>query len=217
MPKRIGITGNMGAGKSTLSDYLRAQSQIVIDADAWAHTLLDTNYSLKEDVVGSFGEQVIEDGDGKNWGYYKNGKLHGPVEISRKKLGEIVFSDKKKLNQLNTIFFEYLEEKFSVFEKYFLPFLPDKTVFIDAALIIEWLHTPFFEFKFDEIIVVAADDKIRLKRLVERTGLSEEKILQRMSFQMPQEEKIKGNTFIWNNGTKEELYQSYNLLFKTFV
>ncbi len=122
--------------------------------------------------------------------------------IDRKALGAKVFADPKARKELE----EYIhpkvkEEILEIFKE------PYKIVFISIPLLFE---TGFDEM-FDKIIFVAADDSLRLERLMKRNNLSEEEALLRMNAQMPQEEKIlKSDFVIYNNTSISDLETQIN-------
>lgn len=88
----IGITGASGAGKSIASKVFEKNGFFIIDLDKIAHGIYDTNKLCVEEVAREFGNGILDE----------NGK------VMRKKLGEIVFADKEKLNILNKITHKYI-------------------------------------------------------------------------------------------------------------
>ena len=116
-------------------------------------------------------------------------------EISRKKLGKIVFENKDLKQKLENIIYPKLKDKIL---EIFNENKSEKVVFISIPLLFEvgWQDL------FDKILFVQTDDNIRLKRLMERNSYSEKDAKARISAQIPQEEKIKKSDFIiCNNGT----------------
>ena len=92
MAEVIGLTGQTGAGKSTVRKLLKAKGAAVIDADSVAHEVADNSLSCLTDIVEHFSCMVLDE----------KGKLN------RRALGRIVFSDRKKLALLNKIMFPYI-------------------------------------------------------------------------------------------------------------
>ena len=93
MANIIGLTGQTGAGKSTVRDILKEKGAAVIDADSVAHDITDNNLDCIYDIVSRFSCLVLNE----------NGK------INRKVLGRRVFSDPKELAMLNKIIFPYIK------------------------------------------------------------------------------------------------------------
>ncbi|MDE6797294.1 MAG: dephospho-CoA kinase, partial [Ruminococcus sp.] len=87
----VGLTGQTGAGKSTISAIFREKGFRIIDADIIARQVVERGKPCLSEIVRTFGEEIIDD----------NGNLY------RKKLAEIVFSDKKSLEKLDNITYPY--------------------------------------------------------------------------------------------------------------
>jgi dephospho-CoA kinase len=151
----------------------------VFYSDEAARGLMDHNPFIMMYVKKYFGDDI-----------YPNGKL------DRKKLAEIVFNDKEKLDRLNKIVHPWVGEAFSGFcfeygnwsYKY-----PDVHYVIEEAAIAIELG---IQDNFDHIIVVTADEDVRVKRTMSRDNCSEEKVRERMNNQLSDEEKIKHADFV---------------------
>lgn len=153
--KVVGITGASGAGKSHISRKLRELGYVVIDADKTAHKSINKD-ACKKELCASFGGDIVKDG-----------------AVDRKRLAEIVFSNPQKLAKLNEITHKYiLSDIAEQIEK-----AEEKTVFVDGAVLIE------SGMKCDFMIGVIADEKIRIKRIVDRDGITEEMAVNRISAQ----------------------------------
>lgn len=180
--KKIGLTGNIGCGKSSISNILKKNNYKIIDADLISRKIYD-NKKLLEIVIDIFGMDVIN----------KNGVL------DRKKMGRIVFEDKEKLKILNNITVDYIQrEIMEQFEKY----KEEDIVILDAALL--------FESGYKNImyknIVVTCDETIQVQRIMNRDNCTEEFALKKINSQMKQDEKVKlANYVIDNSDTIEEL------------
>lgn len=159
------ISGGIGSGKSSVCKILSTLGYEVLDADKIAHQVLEKQ---SKEVIEAFGEGIIKEGEG----------------INRKALGEIVFKDKDKLEQLQGILNPHIyQELFSQCQK-----LEGerKPYFVEIALLFEQREVLDFKHK---ILVTAPKDTI-LQRVQERDKLSESQILQRIASQLPNEEKI---------------------------
>lgn len=189
----IGITGGIGSGKSTVSNLLKGFGAKIIDADLIARDIVRKGERALMEIEAFFGAEVIT-ADG---------------ELDRKSLGKIVFGNQGKLKVLNEITHKYIIEKI----KNQLDFAGEEgveVVAIDAAI-------PFkegFIDMADEIWVVAADEKVRIERIMARNGLTYEEALSRVNSQMMQEEYIKlADRVIFNNSGIEELINKVKELF----
>ncbi len=194
-PKTIGLTGNIGTGKSTVLRYLAERGAAVIDADALAHQAIAPGGPAYQAVLDLFGTQILAP-DGS---------------IDRKALGAIVFADPAKLAQLEAIVHP------AVFE------LAQRILHETAAPVIvieaiKLLESGRLLKLCDEVWVVTADEDSQLRRLMQGRGMSEAEARQRMAAQSPQEEKVKRATrVIDNSGSLEQLYEQLDRLWREVV
>jgi dephospho-CoA kinase len=175
----IGLTGPMGAGKSEVAKLLKRRGFLVIEADELAHKLYAPQSPVWCEVVKAFGSRILNRGG----------------VINRAKLGKIVFTDKKKLEKLNSIVHPKLKEeiKKSIVES------GNPKVAINAAL------PQLFEDLADKVWVVVASREKRLRRLI-RGGLTKSEAVRRMRAQMSQAEYLKrADVVIKNEGTLKQL------------
>lgn len=191
---KIGITGNIASGKSTVEKLIMAKGYPVIDADIIAHELLESEF-VKKSIVTRFGEELLEDG-----------------KISRKKLGQVVFADEIARKDLEKIIHPLVKEKIEDFfnqqEKN-----NEKLAFVSAPLLFE----AKLENLFDKIILIYANDEIRLKRLIERNGLTKEQAQNRLNIQISQDKKISlADYVIYNNDSIDYLEKSTIEIIKLF-
>jgi dephospho-CoA kinase len=165
----IGVTGTFGSGKSLVVKYL---GKDVINVDKIGHQILEKK---KKDIVKIFGKDIIRN-----------------KKVDRKKLGNIVFSDKIKLNKLNKIVHPEMVK--SVKEK------AKGNYVIDAALLVQLNLDKLC----DKIILVKSNKKIQTERLLNK-GYSKTHINNVISEQNKQFKKLKPDLIIRNVKTKEEL------------
>ena len=184
----IGITGSIACGKSTVSNYLRDKGYTIIDADKLGHIAL-TSDEVREKLEKSFGLRIIENN-----------------EISREKLGKLVFGNEENLKILNSIVHPYIRRQIlQLQEKH----SDERLVFLDIALLFE----AGFEDLVEKIIVVHINEKEQLTRLMNRNSLSSEAAMNRIKSQMSSEDKSKlGDYVINNSNTKEETYRQIDLI-----
>lgn len=185
MAEVIGLTGQTGAGKSTVRKLLKAKGAAVIDADSVAHEVADNSLSCLTDIVEHFSCMVLDE----------KGKLN------RRALGRIVFSDRKKLALLNKIMFPYIvsaiKGQVTAYEQ-----VGAQIIVIDGATLIESGCA-----KMCSVLVsVTADEETRLTRIIHRDGISKRDAVRRVSAQNPEEFYIKASDYvIKNNGTPGDL------------
>ncbi len=169
--KVIGLTGGIASGKSTVSNILRQLGAYIIDAD-----LISREVILK----GSDGWNEIVD-------YFGKGVLLPSGEVCRKKLGNIVFADKEKLQKLNSITHPRIIKRINeIIEKEKVKG-KQKVIVLDAAILIEM----GMQGMVDEIWLVAVDEKTQIERLMDRDKLSYQNAINRIKVQMPLSKKIK--------------------------
>ena len=185
MAEIIGLTGQTGAGKSTVRKLLKAKGAAVIDADSVAHDVADNELSCLTDIAEHFSCMVLDD----------KGKLN------RKALGRIVFSDKKKLALLNKIMFPYIvsaiKGQVTAYEK-----AGAQIIVIDGATLIESGCAKMCS----TLISVTAEEETRLTRIIHRDGISKRDALRRVSAQNPEEFYINASDYvIKNDGTPGDL------------
>jgi dephospho-CoA kinase len=165
---RVGLTGGIASGKSSVAALLRDRDYQVLELDPLGHELLEPGQAAYDEVVREFGKGILGPGD----------------KVDRAKLGEIVFSDAAKRKRLNQILhpriLEVVLQWFSALDRQGGPEL----AVAEAALLIE----AGFQKELDKVIVCWARPDQQLSRLMER-GLSREQASLRIAAQMPADEK----------------------------
>lgn len=176
--KIIGLTGGIASGKSTVSNYLITKGISVIDADKISRQIYEVGSKAYVSVVQEFGRDVLNE----------------DKTINRKKLANIVFTNKEKLKVLNEITHPIIlnEIKRQINE---LRTLGYYLCVIDAALLIESGWYKLADLKW----LIYVDKETQIKRLIERDKISKEEAMKRIQAQMPFEEKVKYVDFIINN------------------
>ena len=172
MKNAIALTGSIATGKSTVANLFKMFKFLVIDADRIAHKILDENYKW---VENNYGKDFIKDN-----------------KVLRKKLGKIVFNNKKKLKKLEDFLHPKIKQKIlkeaELYEKQNKPYLIDLPLFFERK-----------NYKIDKVIVVYTPKNIQLKRLMKRDNISKEEALKKISLQIDIEEKKDLATYVIDN------------------
>mgnify|MGYP005696740885 FL=1 len=183
---KIGLTGGIGSGKSSVSSILKSWGSYVFDADKIAKSILNENESAQNEVITEFGTDVLG-ADGK---------------IEKSKLSRVVFYDEDHQTKLNAIIHPYV---FSEIDKEFDRVLDIKKhdIFVvDAALIYE----SGADTHMDYVVVVTSHLGLRVERALSKGDLTREEFLKRAELQWPDEDKIHLADFvIQNNGSEKDL------------
>ena len=185
----IGLTGGIGTGKSTVSRKLRERGYPVIDLDVISREVIEYPEVIDE-LVRNFGIEILE----------SQNNISGKKSISRNKLRQTVFKEEKKVSVLNSIMHPpIVKEMRRQIEKLRKNY---KTVFVEVQLLFE----AKLEKEFDIIVLVYADKKTQLERVLKRDGRKEEEVQQIINAQMDMTEKRRlSNYIIENNGDSEML------------
>ncbi|RBP46730.1 dephospho-CoA kinase [Garciella nitratireducens] len=179
--KIIGLTGGIASGKSTASSILKSFGATIIDADILAKKAVEPGKPALKKIVKIFGESILN----------KDGTLN------RKLLAKMIFNDEKKRELLNNIVhpdvYKMTQQLFQEERK------KGRTrIIYDCPLLIEEHLTNIV----DEVWLIYVDEKIQLKRLMQRNHLTREQAMNRIKSQLPLKEKIKyADILIDNNGS----------------
>ena len=176
----VGLTGGIGSGKSTVINYFKELGITCYQADDEAKKLMNSDKGLIKKIKNSFGDSI-----------YINSKL------DRKKLSAIVFTDKQKLELLNSIVHPYVTRHFENFCKG----LGDIYIIKEVAIIFE-IGT---QNKFDKIILVRAPKEDRVKRIIKRDKCNRQDAINRINNQIADDDKIDQCDFIIDNINLEEI------------
>ncbi len=180
----IGITGGIGAGKSTVAKILRSMGYLVYDSDAQARTLQDEDVNLKLKIQGLFGSDI----------YNESG-------LNRPALAKIVFNNPELLTQLSNIVHPVVQSDFEAWVKLNSQ---AKVLFIESAILFE----SHFDKLTDKTILVTASEDIRIARVLKRDGISPEQVRERISRQTSEEEKKEWvDAVIYTDDEKKPLYE----------
>lgn len=177
---KVGLTGNIGCGKSTVARFLKDLSCVVFDADQIIRSFYEEKGEVYQRIVSIFGREVL-DQEGN---------------IDRKKLADLVFSDEEKLRILEEIthnaLYRKLDEEFSKLPK-------GSIVVVEASLLVEKGTYKNYDF----LVVVYAPYEVCKRRAILK-GMEEEDFERRWKRQMPIEEKLRYAHFIVDNSNSLE-------------
>lgn len=195
--KVIGITGGIGAGKSTVSGYIASLGYPVFDADEVSRGLTADGSPVVDELAETFGEEIL----------VRKGVLN------REKLAEIVFSDPEKNRKLRKIVTMKVREagikwisEYRKKEKYDI-------IVLDIPLLFETGS----EDLCDAVWFITADDDVRRRRVMERDGVTAEQVKSRMKSQMPEKEKAqRSDEIVDNSRGVEELHRTVDALLKKY-
>jgi len=192
----VGLTGNVGTGKSTVANSFKDLGAYVIDWDELARKATRPQSRAWKEIAEYFGKGILND----------------DLTINRQKLADIAFSDQEKLAKLNQIIHpKVFEEDERVTNEIKNDDL-DALIIKDIPLLFELTHP----ISVDKIIVVSASEQTQLRRL-EQKEMSQKDARNRMKSQLPLGEKLKSADFVINNDgpleeTRKQVQEIYSLL-----
>jgi len=193
---KIGVTGNIGSGKTTLTNFFDNKKAYIFNADKEAKNHLSKHSVLQKKIINIFGNQIVTSNN-----------------LDFKKLAQIAFENKNNQKILNGIVWPEVSVlidkalKEAQIKKY-------DFFIVDAALLFEANFNHFFDF----IILVTAERKIRLNRALKRNNLDLSQIKKRMSLQLSDQKKIKLSDFvICNNKDKKNLEVEFNKVLNEII
>ena len=180
MVLKVGLTGGMGSGKSTVAQIFEVLGIPVYCADVEAKRLMNEDTRLRSSITRIFGEQA-----------YTNKNLN------TKYISSIVFSDPLKLEQLNAIVHPATKDDGENWmNRQTTPFAIHEAALIFEANVAD---------RLDYVIGVSSPNELRIKRSMERDNVSQEDVLQRMNKQLDEEIKMSKCDFILINDEKQLL------------
>ncbi|MDD5038552.1 MAG: dephospho-CoA kinase [Dehalococcoidales bacterium] len=181
MTKVIGITGGIGSGKSTITQFLKELGAVVIDADKVGHETFKPGTVVWREVVATFGKE-IQTASG---------------EIDRQKLGKIVFGNPEalaRLQRLNQIMhprmYDMMKDQIEEYRRQGV-----KVIVLEAAILIEANWTSLV----DEVWVAVAPESKVIERLEKQRGLEKQQTLARIRAQLASDERVKHADVIIRN------------------
>lgn len=185
----VGITGGIGSGKTSVCQFFETLGVPVYYADDRAKFLMNHNDELKNGIIEAFGTEA----------YNENGELNRPY------LAKTVFNNNDQLQKLNSLVHPAVWADTAAW----MQSNADKDyVLYEAAILFESGSYKML----DKVITVFAPEAVRLKRVMARDNVSAEEVKQRMTKQLPEEEKIaKSDYVIYNDGSQMLISQILKL------
>ena len=186
--QKIGLTGGIGSGKTTVARLFEMLGTPVLYADLEAHKIRSRPKIFKQ-IVKQFGSKILIGN-----------------QIDKRKFADVIFNDDKALQWLNSLIHPLVEKAFD--EWCVSISLNEHTqntpfVIMESALIFE----AKFERLFDKIIVVDAPEELRISRVMERENISRGEVLQRISKQISADEKRQKADIIIENDEHNSLIE----------
>ena len=192
---RIALTGGIACGKSLVGSVLSGMGIAVCEADAVAHACMEPGQPAYQDIVNTFGHDIIDPAG----------------RINRVALGKLVFEEATQREKLNAIVHPCVRERCEAWLRTRPAECPA------AVVIIPLLFEAGLESGWDWIVAVMSHEAAQLERLTGR-GLSLEAARQRLAAQLPNEEKARrADAVIENNGTKHELIKETHAVFERIL
>ena len=189
---RIGLSGGIGAGKSTVSSTFSDLGGVVVDGDVISREVVKPGTEGLGKLVEAFGEEILSD----------DGSLDRPA------LASIAFSDEEKRQTLNGIVHPLVGKRRS---ELIAEADDDAVIVEDIPLLVESGMAPMFPL----VIIVNADEDLRVKRLVEHRGFTEEDARARIAAQATEEQRrAVADVWLDNTGTEEDLIEQARTLWR---
>jgi dephospho-CoA kinase len=187
--KKIGITGGIGSGKTTVARVFEQLGIPVYHADYWAKEIMNTDPLVKERLKELFGKDIYDSAG----------------NADRKRISELVFADKNKLNELNSV----IHPAVWLHGENWLKQHEDKPYILKEAAI---LFESGGNKGVDKVIMVSAPSETRIERVMKRDNVTRAEVEARMANQWPDEKKIALSDFvIVNDGNQLVIPQVLNV------
>jgi dephospho-CoA kinase len=184
-PLVVGLIGGMGSGKTTVAEVFARRGAVVVSGDLAGHEAL-RQPGIREQVVGRWGREVLEESG----------------EVSRKKLGALVFGDPAERKALEEMVFPWIKKNLRGQIDAAKVKADAAVILLDAAIMLEagWNSA------CDRLVFVEVPREVRLKRLLDQRGWDEKEVAKREQAQMPLDEKRnRADEVLDNSGSPDEV------------
>jgi dephospho-CoA kinase len=198
---KVGLTGGIAAGKSSVGEMFVALGAHLIQADRIAHDLIQPGQKAYEEVITHFGAEI----------------LNPDHSVNRSKLAEAAFGRPSRIEELNAIVHPAVIRRQNEWMEEVARMAPDGVALVEAALILEAGAAK----DFDRLVVITCNDDQRAARFAARQNMPVEEarkeVARRMAAQLPDAEKIKAADYVIDNSealehTRAQVYQVWEKL-----
>jgi dephospho-CoA kinase len=177
--KKVGITGGIGSGKSTVCDIFQLLGVPVFHADIEAKYLQNNDLIIIGNLTGLFGADI----------YLSSG------ELDRKKLAGLIFNNQNLLAKVNQIIHPAVKQRFI---NWSMEYANEPYVLYEAAVLLENGYAS----DFDKKILIVADENVRIERVIKRDSMSEALVRERIKNQMTDGQKISMVEYVIENNNR---------------
>lgn len=184
---KVGLTGGIGSGKSTVCAMLRERGVAVYSSDERAKELMNSDSTIKERIIARFGAESFEDG-----------------VLNRAYLAQRVFASEEELAALNAIVHPRVMEDFEAWTES----AEGEYVLLESAILFE----SGFDSKVDMVVAIMAPEDLRIERAMQRDGVTKEQVVERMRRQLSDEERCSRSKYAIVNIELEELEEDVEQL-----
>lgn len=184
---KVGLTGGIGSGKSTVCAMLRERGVAVYSSDERAKELMNSDSTIKERIIARFGAESFEDG-----------------VLNRAYLAQRVFASEEELAALNAIVHPRVMEDFEAWAES----AEGEYVLLESAILFE----SGFDSKVDMVVAIMAPEDLRIERAMQRNGATKEQVVERMRRQLSDEERCSRSKYAIVNIELEELEEDVEQL-----
>ena len=200
---RIGLTGGIAAGKSTVATHLRELGAVLIDYDALARKAVEPGSVGLRRIVDRFGPDALDKQGGLNRQWIARHVFSGPnAESERKALDDIEHP--------------LIYELASAAERHALAINPDAVVVHDIPLLAEVMDD--LPFRFDHIITVEAPEDVRVERMMRTRGMSERQALDRIAHQASRKKREEiSDTVVDSSQSMERMFEYVDTLMRQWL
>ncbi len=189
---KVGLTGGIGSGKTTVANFFSELGIPIYYADLEARRLMKSSSLIKRKLIKEFGNDAYKDG-----------------ELNTSFLASIVFKDKSKLAQINSIIHPEVAKDFlSWIKKQNAPYVIEESAILFENNLID---------HFDYIITVTAPADVRINRIIKRDSTSKKEVLLRMNNQWDDKKKIELSDYIIHNIELSDTKKQVKELHKTIL